>query len=404
MEKIDYDLVFVVGNGSKYNNVELRIALRSVAKFVPHRKIFLVGAKPNWIDYNLVTHIPADDPYTDGLKDRNIWHKIMLAVADERVSERFLFCSDDQFVTRMSVWGDFAPRWIREFTPEHEWFLKKAAERKWHKWLRDTLLRFPNSKYWEPHIWMPFTKEMLRAASEYAGWETRNDCTFPQCVYNYIEQPNARKAEDHQMWGRRGEFSGKRHCGYFDGTLTNNEYFWKYVGKTFGDKCRYEIDARDEKYIAVLRDSIETAKSKNEQSMLEVALAQAQLDDAVRIDVPVGLEVAAEQGAKQQSCGCQKKAAHVGPLPQEENVVSNKGLACDECLNKHLSKAAVLLAEYQTNQEYKLEFKLCVGNLACAEDHALALGQAKRAEAIRKLRKEIVLNPLNININEILLQ
>ena len=69
MEKLDYDLVFVVGNGSKYNNVELRIALRSVARYVPHRKIFLVGAKPDWVNYDLVTHIPAEDPYKDGLPD-----------------------------------------------------------------------------------------------------------------------------------------------------------------------------------------------------------------------------------------------------------------------------------------------------------------------------------------------
>lgn len=406
MEKLDYDLVFVVGNGSKYNNVELRIALRSVARYVPHRKIFLVGAKPDWVNYDLVTHIPAEDPYKDGLKDRNIWHKVMLAVADERVSERFLFCSDDQFVTKLSTWKDFAPQWLREFTPEHEWFIKKAQERKWHKWLRDTLLRFPNSKYWEPHIWMPFTKDMLRKASEHAGWETRNDCTFPQCVYNLIEQPDARKAEDHQMWGQRGTFSGKRHCGYFDGTLSNNEYFWKFVGKTFAEKSRYEIDDRDEQYIAALKSTIQTAKSANQRSTLEVALAQAQLDNSLKINVPVGLEEAAERKANPTTCGCGKKAEHVGPAPQqaEKAVVETvNGLACSECLEKHLSKAAVLLGEYQSNNEYKLELKLCIGNLACAEDHALALGEIKKAEAIRLIRKEIAAKPLSVNVNKILL-
>ena len=62
-------------------------------------------------------------------------------------------------------------------------------------------------------------------------------------------------------------------------------------------------------------------------------------------------------------------------------------LACPACLEKHLSAAAVYAVEYAEDDARKMERKLAIGNLVCAEDHARALGRAPFAERIRLVRR-----------------
>lgn len=88
------DLVFVLGKGSKWNNTEIRYSIRSAEKFLSYENIFVVGECPKWLD---VTHIPAIDPYPLN-KERNIFHKILTACDDPRISDDFIFMNDDHFI------------------------------------------------------------------------------------------------------------------------------------------------------------------------------------------------------------------------------------------------------------------------------------------------------------------
>lgn len=82
-------------------------------------------------------------------------------------------------------------------------------------------------------------------------------------------------------------------------------------------------------------------------------------------------------------CGCGKSSGSGAAGTHSRSV------ACAKCLAKHLSKAAVEYAEFLEDGSRLTELSLCVGNLACAEDHAAALGRRDFASRIRRARDTV---------------
>lgn len=71
-----------------------------------------------------------------------------------------------------------------------------------------------------------------------------------------------------------------------------------------------------------------------------------------------------------------------------DEVTTNysEGAGCVMCYVKHLSKASIEFTEFlEDNSRYE-EFSRFIGDLACAEDHAAALGKDAEKEAIRDIR------------------
>jgi hypothetical protein len=93
------DVVYTLGTESKCEDLELRYSLRSLSLFKDLGKVFIVGHLPKWIKRDTVIHIPAFDPYLAN-KDANLISKLILACFDERLSEDFLWFSDDQVLLR----------------------------------------------------------------------------------------------------------------------------------------------------------------------------------------------------------------------------------------------------------------------------------------------------------------
>lgn len=90
------DIVYPLGNGSKWNDNELRYSLRSVEKHLcGYRNIVIIGNKPDWLTN--VTHIPFEDVHR--WKETRIALKVLKVCNDERVSNFFLFMNDDHFLT-----------------------------------------------------------------------------------------------------------------------------------------------------------------------------------------------------------------------------------------------------------------------------------------------------------------
>lgn len=89
------DVVYILGNGSKWNDNELRYSLRSLDKHFEHDRVFIVGECPDWLQN--VIHIEAVDsfPYSDGGKMRNAIRKIRTACKDGRISDSFVLMNDD---------------------------------------------------------------------------------------------------------------------------------------------------------------------------------------------------------------------------------------------------------------------------------------------------------------------
>lgn len=91
------DLVIPLGNGSKWDNKELKYALRSIDIYMPYvGDVFILGERQAWLKD--VNYISASD--REGLehKERNIMQKILLACQYPLLSNDFIFFNDDHFL------------------------------------------------------------------------------------------------------------------------------------------------------------------------------------------------------------------------------------------------------------------------------------------------------------------
>ena len=96
MENID--VVFVLGNGSKWNDNELRFALRSIEKNLKgYRKVWIIGRKPSWIKN--VGFIEVDDTLVNNA-DGNIINKVLAACKAKSLTDDFVFFNDDYIVNK----------------------------------------------------------------------------------------------------------------------------------------------------------------------------------------------------------------------------------------------------------------------------------------------------------------
>ena len=88
------DVLYVVRPGD--NNEELRYSLRSVAKNLPHRKVWIAGYKPKWVTG--VEYVPRDQPVSLGR--RNAHENWRAGLSAEGMVESVVMMNDDFFVMR----------------------------------------------------------------------------------------------------------------------------------------------------------------------------------------------------------------------------------------------------------------------------------------------------------------
>lgn len=90
------DVVYAVGNGSHWQDNELRYSLRSVEKYLTnYRKVYIVGHRPSLLNLDSVIHIPFDDKHSH---ERNIMEKVKHACKYPGLSDQFLFMNDDHYL------------------------------------------------------------------------------------------------------------------------------------------------------------------------------------------------------------------------------------------------------------------------------------------------------------------
>lgn len=89
-------VVYPVGTGSKNDNLELRWSLRSLDRFsvVPVNPV-VVGHIPDWYAGDA---IPCEDP--TNRKEKNIMHKVLLAIREGAATGEFQISADDHFWLR----------------------------------------------------------------------------------------------------------------------------------------------------------------------------------------------------------------------------------------------------------------------------------------------------------------
>ena len=204
--QVKHDVVYVLGKGSKFNNLEIKISIMSLLKFcdIWLGNIYIVGENPG-IGNPRVKHIYAPD-ITRVNKDANIIHKLLTAIWKiPSLSDNFLFCSDDILVTRESSWEDFAPRYVFEYPPvekARQLLYAEAKNNTWDMLMLNTLDRFIGNRehiyFYEPHIFAPINKRYFKQMCNQIDYTNNRNVIVMSLWFNWLNLKNPQKRFDHQ--------------------------------------------------------------------------------------------------------------------------------------------------------------------------------------------------------------
>jgi hypothetical protein len=132
-EKVD--VVWMLGNGSQFNDWELRMSMRSFEKhFRDCGQFWIIGSVPEWVNRETVRCLDWPDPYKS-CKDANLVNKAVALGAVPELTEDFILSSDDQFVLRDCGFEEFRPYYVDDLA-KRNWPEKPAG---WQKRLHHTM-------------------------------------------------------------------------------------------------------------------------------------------------------------------------------------------------------------------------------------------------------------------------
>lgn len=85
--------------GSKHDNLELRMCLRSIEKHLTgYRNIIIIGERPKWLSFKNTFHLSFSDNTNSIHRARNIYHKLLEACQDLSITNNFLYFNDDHYL------------------------------------------------------------------------------------------------------------------------------------------------------------------------------------------------------------------------------------------------------------------------------------------------------------------
>lgn len=179
------DLVYVLGSGSKWNNNELRISLRSVEKNLTGiGNVYVVGEKPDYLQN--VIHIPAGDIFDPAVNaDGNMAFKILRACEEKDLTDDFLFMNDDFIINETMAVSEIP-------------------------WLQKGDMANHPDKFWQ----MEFYRKRLRRT-----FEVLKERNLPTIQYDYHAPMLMNKNEFPKVMG---QFDYKEDIGYTFRSLYGN--------------------------------------------------------------------------------------------------------------------------------------------------------------------------------------
>lgn len=209
-----YDCIMPLGDGSRYDNLEARIAVASLRKFFPELgRIIIVGEDPGIEGVEVVR---CNEPGA-ATKDGNIIWKISLGIKKiHDLSPVFLAISDDILITRESHIADFEPRYVAEW-PDDPLFRSERMNRTWEKRLVKTLEKFgEGAKFFEPHIFSPVYANSFAEMSWDFDYMHDEGVIHRTLYYNYVCEKGV-PVFDHALVREPGrDVPDVRHVSYTD--------------------------------------------------------------------------------------------------------------------------------------------------------------------------------------------
>lgn len=219
---------------------ELRHSLRSVAANVPHRKIWIVGHKPDWVVN--VRHVPTRQRPGRHNKYRNVINNLKTVLNCPGLTEQFVFFNDDFFVMRP----------IKELPVLNRGLLSDLeVEYRKHRYGRyyggivrtGRLLRpagWPKPISYDLHIPMAMEKRKAKIAVE---WIQKHSPKLPpvlfRTVYGNLFDVGGKPVEDVKIY-QGDDFDGRSTFLSTDDESFEQSEVGRYIRHSLNEPCHYE--------------------------------------------------------------------------------------------------------------------------------------------------------------------
>ncbi|WP_328434585.1 hypothetical protein [Streptomyces sp. NBC_00425] len=235
------DMDIVVPVREEATNQQLRYALRSWCESLPHRKVWVVGYRHDWLADD-VGHIPI---WQTGSKFENTTVAMRAACAHPEVSDRFVWCNDDTFT--MGPLPDGMPVLHRGLVADVEKHYEARGYGAYLRGMRETRtvlaeLGHPEPLSYELHVPMPVDKAGMVAALDQAP---QLDGMHKRTLYGNLAGLGGEQIGDVKVAhrGPRGFGPESLFLSTMPDSFTNG-HVGRFIRAAFPLPCRYERAGR----------------------------------------------------------------------------------------------------------------------------------------------------------------
>jgi len=237
------DIVIPLSRESVRGNFELRMALRSIARYVSNvGTVWLVAEEqPAWC--RKLRFVRQGDPYRAN-KDANLFAKILRVCREPLLAEKFLFWSDDQVILRPLPPAGILPVYNRR---------GPAAFRgsgRWHERMRNTFAFLAARDIriewnWDSHVPQMFDKKLFPELIEPVDYAALPGFCINTLYFGLRRFPAVLPQELVKITCESDRpvtalTAGKLFLGYNDNALRNG--LAEVLEKIFPAPCRYEAE------------------------------------------------------------------------------------------------------------------------------------------------------------------
>ena len=241
------EIVYILGNGSKFNNEEIRYSLRSLEKFVNFNRVFIVGECPKFL--RNVIHIPFGDSKNPRVNHLEKINEIIEKVSD--LSENFLLMYDDIFfIDKVDIenYPNYYKGEMQTYNGFDSFFKKSMSDTK--DYLESKGASILNYSVHKPVI---YNKTLWKSIDWSEVYKAPHGLS-PRCIYGNMTCKNPVKCSDCK-YHYANEISSKDKCfSCYSNSFPNF--------KTFLNNILQEEKSRFEEQFENLREVKEFIKDK----------------------------------------------------------------------------------------------------------------------------------------------
>lgn len=233
MDTANLDIIYFVKDTPR--NEELRYSLRSVAKNMSHRRIWIFGGLPK----NTLPDVYVKVNQVGETKWDKVRAMYKMACENKEITDNFIMFNDDFFVMRPTNYIEPLYRCSLE---EHIKILEPSKPTPYSRLLRDaeaTLKRCGQSTFsYELHTPFIFNKKKLLGMLEEFP-----DAHCCRTMYGNLYNIGGRQSSDVKIFSSKTEldYRNSRFISTDDPVVNVNNDIWRWLKSQFKQKCKYEI-------------------------------------------------------------------------------------------------------------------------------------------------------------------